>query len=48
MSMKKLLVLATLGTVLVAPAFAQQAPNAGREGDPRSLRGAFTIISEPP
>jgi hypothetical protein len=30
MSMKKLLVLAALGTVLVAPAFAQQGPNAGQ------------------
>jgi hypothetical protein len=30
MSMKRLLVLAALGTVLVAPAFAQQEPNAGQ------------------
>jgi hypothetical protein len=30
MSMKRLLVLATLGTVLVAPAFAQHEPDAGQ------------------
>jgi hypothetical protein len=30
-SMKKLLVIAALGTVLAAPAFAQQAPNARRD-----------------
>jgi hypothetical protein len=30
MSQKKLLVVAALGTVLVAPAFAQQAPDAGQ------------------
>jgi hypothetical protein len=30
MSMKRLVVLAALGTVFVAPAFAQQGPNAGQ------------------
>jgi hypothetical protein len=30
-SMKKVLVVAALGTVLAAPAFAQQAPNARRD-----------------
>ena len=38
-STKKLLVIAALGTLLAAPAFAQQAPNARRDAQARAWTG---------
>jgi Ni/Co efflux regulator RcnB len=46
MSMKKLLVLAALGTIIAAPAFAQQAPNARQQAGASNLQRSSTYAYE--
>jgi Ni/Co efflux regulator RcnB len=46
MSMKKLLVLAALGAVIAAPAFAQQAPNARQEAGASNLQRSSSYAYE--